>query len=50
MSSPVFWEKRENVINFVSVEFAQRVVKVNIYEMPNSFFLMKSISGPLNEI
>ena len=31
MSKPIFWENKENIINLSSAEFAQRVVKVNIY-------------------
>ena len=29
MSKPIFWEKKENIIDLLSAEFAKRVVRVN---------------------
>ena len=43
MSSPVFWENKVSIINLLSAELAERVVK--IYQFSNEIYEVNSLIG-----
>ena len=47
MSNPVFWGK--NIINLLSAEFAQRVVKVNTIGNNENSLIINVFKEPLNK-